>query len=302
MVIIRSFRPHDVACYVQFVNEIDEVNGLGRVTSAEQMKEHLRRPSYHPDEDLFFAELDGLLVGYADMVRELEIGRVILEGAVHPTHRGRGVGNSLLEIAIDHGHKLGARVVQIPITQRMHAGEPFVQKRGFRVVRHQWQMSLTEYSGGAPQIPHGFELRHFVPGDEESLCTLQNLAFAGSWGFLTNTVDEIHYLANCSLCRPEGILFIAEGERLVGYCWTIDDPSDKEKGFIRMMGVDPSYHGQGLGRAILVAGINYLQRRGMTTIELTVDSRNTGAKRLYQSVGFKRRGTTLWYQRRLEPC
>lgn len=302
MVIIRNFRPHDVARYVQLVNEIDEVDGLGRVTSVEQMKEHLKRPCYHPDEDLFFAELDGLLVGYADMVRELEIGRVILEGAVHPAHRGQGVGSRLLEIAIDHSRKLGARAVQIPIAQKMQAGEQFVQQRGFRVVRRHWQMSLTEYGGGAPQIPHGFELRHFVPGDEEGLCTLQNLAFAGSWGFCTNTVDEIHYLANCSLCHPEGILFIAEGERLVGYCWTIDDPSDQEKGFIRMMGVDPSYHGRGLGRAILVAGINCLQRRGMTTIELSVDSRNSGAKRLYQSVGFKRSGTTLWYQRRLGSC
>lgn len=301
MVIIRNFRPHDVARYVQLVNEIDEVDGLGRVTSVEQMKEHLKRPCYHPDEDLFFAELDGLLVGYADMVRELEIGRVILEGAVHPAHRGQGVGSRLLEIAIDHSRKLGARAVQIPIAQKMQAGEQFVQQRGFRVVRRHWQMSLTEYGGGAPQIPHGFELRHFVPGDEEGLCTLQNLAFAGSWGFCTNTVDEIHYLANCSLCHPEGILFIAEGERLVGYCWTIDDPSDQEKGFIRMMGVDPSYHGRGLGRAILVAGINYLQSRGMTAIELTVDSGNTSAKRLYRSAGFERIDTTLWYEKRLGP-
>jgi mycothiol synthase len=114
-------------------------------------------------------------------------------------------------------------------------------------------------------------------------------------------VEEIRYLMNMSLCHPEGVLFIAEGERLVGYCWTIDDPSDKAKGFIRMMGVDPPYHGRGLGRAMLVAGLDYLQRRGIDIVELTVDSRNNVAKSLYQSLGFKKKSTTIWYEKRLSP-
>ena len=302
MVSIRNFRPHDLVAYVQLVNEIDEVDQLDKATSVEHMKERLGQPGYHPEEDLFLAELDGLLVGYADMVRELEIGRVILDGAVHPAHRGRGVGSRLLEIAIDHSRKLGAKVVQIPIAHGLQAGEHFVRKRGFRVVRRHWQMRLAEYGGGALQIPRGFELRHFLPGDEESLCSLQNLAFAGSWGFRPNTVEEIRYLVNTGWSHPEGILLICEGQRKVAYCLTMDDPCEKERGYIRMMGVDPVYWGRGLGRVILVAGIEYLRKRGMKEIELLVDSRNHSAKRLYQSVGFKRKGTTLWNQRRLSRC
>jgi len=301
LVIIRNFRPPDLVAYVQLVNGIDEVDGLGKATSVEHMKERLGQPSYHPGEDLFLAELDGLLVGYADMVRELEIGRVILDGAVHPAHRSRGAGSRLLEIAINHSRKLGAKVVQIPIAQGMQAGEHLVRKKGFRLVRRHWQMSLTEYGGGALQIPHGFELRHFLPGDEESLCALQNLAFAGSWGFRPNTVADICHLVNTSCCHPEGILFISEGQRKVSYCLTMDHPTEKEKGYIRMMGVDPGYRGRGLGRAILVAGIEYLRKRGMKEIELWVDSRNSSAKRLYYSAGFKRKSTTLWYQKRLSP-
>ncbi len=300
MVSIRNFCPDDAAAYVHLVNEIDEVDGLGKDTSVEHMKEHLGQPGYHPGEDLFFAELDCLPVGYADMVRELEIGRVILDGAVHPAHRGRGVGSRLLEIAIDHSRKLGAKLVQIPIAERMQASQYFVRKRGFQVVRRYWQMSLTEYRGGVPQVPHGFELRHFVPGDEESLCTLQNLAFAGSWGFRPNAVEEIRYLVNTSWCHPKGILFVTENQRKAGYCWTMDDHARKEKGYIRMMGVDPMRQGRGLGRAVLVAGIDYLRKRGMKQIELLVDSRNSSAKHLYQSAGFKRKGTILWYQKRLD--
>ncbi len=301
MVIIRNFHLHDLVAYVQLLSEIDEADGLGRATTVEQMKERLGQPGYPPEEDLFLAELNGLLVGYADMVRELELGRVILDGAVHPAYRGRGVGSRLLQIAIDHSRKLGAKAVQIPIAQGMGAGEHLVREKGFRVVRRHWQMSLAEYGGGALQIPHGFELGHFIPGDEESLCALQNLAFAGGWGFRPNTVEDIRYLVSTSCCHPEGILFISEGRRRVAYCWTMDHPTQKEKGYIRMMGVDPDYRGRGLGRAITVAGIEYLGQRGMKEIELSVDSRNSDAKRLYLSVGFKRKGTTLWYQRRLSP-
>jgi mycothiol synthase len=290
-----------MAGYAQLVNDIDEVNGLSKAATVTQIEEHLGRPGYHPGEDLFFAELDGRLVGYAELTRELEIGRVILDGAVHPAHRGHGVGGKLLETAIAHGHKLAAKAVHTAVPQRMPATQAFLQKRGFTVVRRHWQMRLAKCGELRLQIPHGFGLRHFVPGDEESLCALQNLAFAGSWGFRPNTVEEIRYLVNCSLCHPEGTLFIAEGERLAGYCWTIDDASDREKGCIRMMGIDPRYQGRGLGRAILVAGINYLQSRGMTAIELTVDSGNTSAKRLYRSAGFERIDTTLWYERGPSP-
>ncbi|KPJ52926.1 MAG: hypothetical protein AMJ37_02095 [Dehalococcoidia bacterium DG_18] len=298
-ILISNFAPSEFDAYAQLVNEIDKVDRLGKATSVEHLKERLGQTGYHPGEDIFLAEMDGLLVGYAEILRELEIGRVILDGAIHPAYRTRGVGTRLLEIALDRSAELGAEVVQIPIAQRMQASQRFVRKRGFVVVRRHWLMTLTKYRGEALQLPQGFQLRPFLPGNEERLCAIQNLAFVGSWGFRPNTVDEIRYLVNTSLCHYEGIFFITEGEEVVGYCWTMDEPADKDKGYIRMMGVDPSYRGRGLGRASLVAGINYLQRRGMKAIEITVDSHNLSAKRLYQSVGFKRREVILWHERRL---
>ena len=296
MTVIRNFRPDDLVPYTRLVNEIDTADGLGRATSLECMGQRLVRPGCCPEEDVFFAERDGLLVGYAEIVRELEIGRVVLDGAVHPAHRGKGVGGSMLEVALSRIRGLGAEVVHIPVSQRMPAAQAFLHKRGFRVVRRHLQMSLAGYKGAPPQPPQGFEIRHFGPDDAEGLCLLQNLAFAGSWGFRPNTVDEVRYIVNASPCHPEGVLFITEGDRLASYCWTADDPVEKGKGCIRMMGVDPSYRGRGLGRSILVAGMDYLKGCGKTTIELTVDSRNTRAKNLYRSVGFKRKGTILWYQ------
>ncbi|RLC72672.1 MAG: hypothetical protein DRI26_02490, partial [Chloroflexi bacterium] len=143
MIVIRNFGPDDIASYVQLMAEIDEVDRLGKAIPLEHMKERLGQPGYHPKEDLFLAEADGLLVGYVDMVRELEIGRIIIDGAVHPAHRGRGIGSRLLEIAVAHGRKLRAEVVQIPVVNRMAASRSFVENKNFALVRRHWQMSLT---------------------------------------------------------------------------------------------------------------------------------------------------------------
>ena len=301
MVVIRNFRPEVIVAYVRLVNDIDELDRLGKATSVEHMKERLGQPHCHPEQNIFLAEENGLLVGYAEIWCETEIGRVILDGAVHPAHRCRGVGNSLLEMAIERSHRMGSEAVQIPIGQKMTASQSFVEKRGFALVRRHWQMGITTYGRAALPALHGYEVRHFARGDEEGLCALQNLAFAGHWGFRPNMIEEVRYLANTSLCHPEGILFITEGQRMVAYCWTIDDAVYSKKGYVRMMGVDPAYRGRGLGKMVLMAGIEYLRERGMKKIELMVDSRNPVAKRLYQSLGFKRKGIILWYQRRLSP-
>jgi mycothiol synthase len=166
-------------------------------------------------------------------------------------------------------------------------------------VRRHWRMSLTNYTGAAASTLSGFELRHFLPGDEESLCTLQNLAFADQWGFCPNTLEETRHLVNTSVCHPEGIIFVGGGTRKVAYCWTMDDAVDAGKAYVRMIGVDPAYRGRGLGRAVLVAALDYVTRRGIRDVELLVDSSNTPAQRLYESLGFIREGVILWYEKRL---
>ena len=109
-------------------------------------------------------------------------------------------------------------------------------------------------------------------------------------------------LVGMSFCCDEGILFISDGNKVVAYCWTRQDEhlgSKQGTGHIWMMGVDPRYRGYGLGRAVLLAGIYSLRRRGLNTVELAVDSQNVAARRLYESVGFTRKGVVLWYERSL---
>ena len=71
------------------------------------------------------------------------------------------------------------------------------------------------------------------------------------------------------------------------------------KGRIHMMGTDPDHRGKGIGRAALLAGISCLESRGLEVAELTVDSQNSEARSLYESVGFKVWATSTWYEKAL---
>ncbi|MFQ5934226.1 MAG: GNAT family N-acetyltransferase, partial [Dehalococcoidia bacterium] len=132
------------------------------------------------------------------------------------------------------------------------------------------------------------------------LTEIQNLAFANQWGFSPNTVEEIRYRARMSFCRPEGILLLMNEEEPVGFNWTrIEEGPRHVIGFISMMGSHPDYRGLGLGVAVMRAGVNYLREAEVDRVQLTVDSQNRSAYKIYNAAGFERSAVTLWYERRL---
>ncbi|MDY6917186.1 MAG: GNAT family N-acetyltransferase [Chloroflexota bacterium] len=301
MTTIRSFQSDDIPAYVHLISELQPVDQLGAATSEEQTRRLLGRPRCHPEQDIFVADERGRLTGYIEVHRELEIGRLVLTGGVHPACRRRGLGSRLLEAGLKCGSDLGAKRAHVPVAESETGSQGFLENRGFTLVRRQYQMGLTECGNLPPQMPAGYVVDHFARGDEESLCAIQNLAFAEHWGFCPNTVEEVRYMVNV-VCPPaEGVLFISsDRKKKAGYCWTAAHPTDSRKGLVHMMGVAPDCRGMGLGRAVLLAGIEYLRSRGIDEIGLTVDCENRAALALYQSAGFTRTATTLWYERGLD--
>ena len=64
-----------------------------------------------------------------------------------------------------------------------------------------------------------------------------------------------------------------------------------------MLGVDPDFRNRGLGRELLRAGLSHLKSRGREIIDITVDSENEAAVKLYDSEGFRLCEETLWYEK-----
>jgi ribosomal protein S18 acetylase RimI-like enzyme len=67
-----------------------------------------------------------------------------------------------------------------------------------------------------------------------------------------------------------------------------------------MLGVDPHYRQQEIGKTVLLNGLEDLRARGIDTVELTVDNENPAACSLYESVGFEACARLEWYEKNVK--
>lgn len=79
-----------------------------------------------------------------------------------------------------------------------------------------------------------------------------------------------------------------EGGQMTGFCWTKIHPDAKPPvGEIYIIGAHPDYQGRGLGRALVLAGLDWLHGQGLTIGMLYVEANNDPAVRLYHRLGFE---------------
>lgn len=298
---IRNYRPPDFEKYTRLHIEAEKPEPAGQRPSPQTLSEKLRRPNYSPEKNLFIVETAGNIVGCLDITLELWLGRVILNCLIHPGHRRRGLATKLLGHALSRAKELSARVAHVSILQDNAAAESALTKLGFKFIRRFRQMRLDITQLQEEEINQAAQqCRHLQGGEEDKLTEIQNRAFTGTWGYNPNTVEEITYQLNLSHSSPEDVLLAEDGDRFFGYCWTgiTSETTESEiEGRIFMLGVDPDYRGQGIGKRVLLAGLSHLRSKGFSVAELTVASQNKEAYALYQSIGFKVKHSILWYEK-----
>jgi mycothiol synthase len=209
-----------------------------------------------------------------------------LELVVHPHHRYdmAGIGPTMIDAALDvvaaegggHVHWWVFEPTSIHLDLAAHAGlEP-----GRRLL----QMRRPLPTG----IPYEVTTRAFrVGADEAGWLEVNNAAFAwhpeqGGW-----TLDTIQAREAEPWFDPEGFLVHERDGRIAGFCWTkVHDDVEPRLGEIYVIAVHPDFHGLGLGRALTLAGLDSLARRGLEVGMLYVDEDNHSAVGLYRALGF----------------
>jgi mycothiol synthase len=295
--VLRPFTWDDVRTYARLLNETGAAEGAGTQLTDQEAAEHLRQPNLSPLRDCVIAEVDGLPAGFSLTVPELLIGRTIVEGTVHPAYRRKGLGRKLLDNAVEHSRALKARVVHASASPDAEALLRLLETSGFTKRQRQVQMRLKVDDLKPGEPGSGYEVRPLAEGEANIFSRIQNLAFDGSWGFAPNTPQELDYRLHMIGASYSDVLLLFVDGQPAAYCWTrMQRVGPERRGIIWMIGADPAFRGQGLGRAMLLQSISLMLTRGASAFELTVYADNAPAVKLYESVGFTWKEDILWYE------
>jgi mycothiol synthase len=161
------------------------------------------------------------------------------------------------------------------------------------ILRLERPLPLAAADGDAPAIA----VRPLWPGsaDEAAWVATNNRAFAGHPDQGAETLASLHRSMAEPWFAPDDLLLldgdppVDAGGRLDGFCWVKVHPAtatDPAAGEIYVIGVDPDAGGRGLGRALVIAGLDHMVARGLTRALLYVDADNAPARRLYDRLGF----------------
>lgn len=228
------------------------------------------------------------LVAYAQVTRGP--GSWAIDVLIDPHHRDdalaiapRLLGEAVELIASDGGGHVHYWVHEPTATHTRIAADV-----GLHPGRDLWQMRVPLPIEETTDI----ETRPFEPGrDEEAWLEVNNAAFdwhpeQGSW-----TIDDVRARQREPWFDPEGFLLHERDGRLAAFCWTKvhrapDDGSSPALGEIYVIAAHPDFHGQGLGKAMCVAGLAHLAKQ-VDTGMLYVDSDNEAAIGLYRRLGFE---------------
>ena len=206
-------------------------------------------------------------------------------------------GVALLGDLVDAARSAGAERVAVIAQPTGPGAEAAASGAGFAVVRELLELERRLPIGE----PWSLEVRPFRPGeDDDAWLAVNNRAFAwhpeqGGW--------DAARLAE-ALAEPwvdlDGFLVHEGDDGLDGFCWTKVHPAtggEPARGEIYVIGVDPAVHGGGLGRALVLAGLDHLAREGLGVATLWVEADNERAIALYERLGFTERARAHAFER-----
>ena len=113
--------------------------------------------------------------------------------------------------------------------------------------------------------------------DEDAWIRVNNRAFADHPDQSDMTSARLDTDLTADWFDADGFRLHEIGGRLAGFCWTKRHPAtdgDPPMGEIYVIGVDPDFQGRGLGRGLVLAGLDWLDEVGETVGMLYVDADN----------------------------
>lgn len=257
-------------------------------TGADELHEAQTRSSVFRVSSTQTGELLGL------GVRALQGDRQAAEFLVAPDARGQGIGEALLSTILaeepeswswSHGDHPAAAA----LAKRHH----LARERVLYQMRTDEGLVIDQLP--ETNAPADVTIRSFAPGDEPGWLRVNNAAFDWHPEQGSQTLEDLAAIVGDPDFDPESVIIATRDDRIIGFHQTkiteghagADAGTGSHLGEVYVVGVDPTAHAKGVGRALTIEGMRRMVTRGVGVIELYVESDNEPALGLYQRLGFQ---------------
>ena len=280
-VLVRNAREDEVDAAAEVLNEHSRrLYGTADTTPAE-LREDWTAPDVDFPDNVLVAELEGRLVGYADVIPRGEAAWLDVRGTDARAY------DPLLEAIARRADTLGRDQVRGWAPENDRDLHEAYERAGFRPFRHSFRMEI-ELGGdlSLPEWPDGFSVRPFREGDGRAAWETQQDSFADTWGFTPEPFETWAHWNLGEYFQPAHWFFVETGDEVAAVALCREPESEPGLGWVNILGVRPAYRRRGLAIALLQHVFAHFASRGLTTVGLGVDAENpTGAVRLYERAG-----------------
>lgn len=283
--VVSQLSEAEITSVLRLRTDAEAVDHLVALNEAAVLR--LRRP--HPTTRHLLVSEDGDLVGYA----QLELGTEWSAGqlVVSPSHRREGVGTQLLRrLIMESSTPLRVWAMgDTPAARALALGVGMVRQRELLIMERRLDEKLPK-----PAIPPGVQIRTFVPGqDEQEWLRVNAAAFASHPEQALIDLDDLNDRMAESWFDARGFFVATKDGSMVGFHWT--KQHQDQLGEVYVLGIAPWAARRGLGKALLLTGLRWLQQQGNSRVKLYVESDHQAAIELYLTYGFATASRDVMY-------
>ena len=283
--VVSQLSEAEITSVLRLRTDAEAVDHLVALNEAAVLR--LRRP--HPTTRHLLVSEDGDLVGYA----QLELGTEWSAGqlVVSPSHRREGVGTQLLRrLIMESSTPLRVWAMgDTPAARALALGVGMVRQRELLIMERRLDNELPE-----PVIPSGVQIRAFVPGqDEQEWLRVNAAAFASHPEQALIDLDDLNDRMAESWFDARGFFVATKDGSMIGFHWT--KQHQDQLGEVYVLGIAPWAARRGLGKALLLTGLRWLQQQGNSRVKLYVESDHQAAIELYLTYGFATASRDVMY-------
>ena len=247
--------------------------------------------AYNFDVDMpafFLANLDHQTVGFLSVYAD-EPGQAEVSVYVLPDYRRQGIASALLQEFSKIAEKFELYQIEYISEAKFLADYPTFSEK-FDYDLKETEIWLEQAAGTFPEEEkEGVEV---LLGKKEMVA---EIAAFQSQIFEMPMETALHY-ASQALESPDSLLYVLKKEGQIVASCSVDTTFDSN--YLFALAVDQVFQGQGLGSHLVRSILNDLSGRNGQVCQIVVEAQNTGALRLYERLGFKRKSEAVYLKRK----